>query len=257
MPRPRVRPAHLAAGPARLPQSRSGLRHGADQYLRLQAHPDIVASEIRDWPAQPPLPGAIKLPPPHSQGEWIANRVATSEIILWREKCALCHRDLGGPSSLISSTQPGIQPGSQASFQLASFTQTGQIQPNPDAIPMVPQHLQPSLLHSMVPISLPLIEHTQQLDHIYKAAIFSHPAHQAVSCTQCHGAALTSTSGKDLLMPSISTCQSCHNGQSSPQGPPLKTGHAESGCFLCHVYHDAHGGELKSTFSVDQLTARK
>ena len=218
-----------------------------------QAHPDVVSAEIHNWPPQPPLPGQIKLPPPHSRQEWVANRIATSEILLWRGKCALCHRDLNSPSSA-PEIQPTLQP---ASFQRTAFQLQGQLQPNPDAIPTVPMHLPAPLTASLVPIALPEIEHTQQAEHIYTAAVFSHPAHQAVGCTECHAAALTSVSGRDLLMPGKEVCQRCHNGESSPQGPPLKVGHAESGCFLCHVYHDGHGGNLKDANTVNQLTAKK
>jgi hypothetical protein len=95
--------------------------------------------------------------------------------------------------------------------------------------------LQPALL------ALPRIEHTQQATRWYSEAVFSHPAHQSVPCAECHAKAASSTSGKDVLMPSIASCRRCHDGQSSPQGPPVKAGHAESGCFLCHFYHGPDG----------------
>jgi ribosomal protein S27E len=68
-------------------------------------------------------------------------------------------------------------------------------------------------------------------------AVFSHPAHRAVACADCHTQALTATGEHAVLMPTIATCRRCHDGQSSPQGPALANGHAESGCFLCHTYH--------------------
>ena len=46
-----------------------------------------------------------------------------------------------------------------------------------------------------------------------------------------------SQNASEILLPSISTCQHCHDGKSHPQGPALATGHAESGCYLCHEYH--------------------
>ncbi len=110
----------------------------------------------------------------------------------------------------------------------------------------------------------PKIGASKQPERFYAAAIFSHTAHSAVQCEECHGAALTSQSGKDLLMPSIVTCQKCHDGQSHPQGPVLQSGHAESGCSLCHGYHEekpravavAQGSEPATTaFRVDQLVS--
>jgi hypothetical protein len=157
-----------------------------------QAHPQVVADEIRHWPTEASLPGKVILPPPHTQQEWIANRVRRSEIILWRAKCSLCHRD--------------ENPESQATLQPAT-------------------------------LALPQIEPMKQPSRWFSSAVFSHPAHQSVTCAECHANALTSSSGSDLLMPSIATCKRCHDGQSSPQGPPLKSGHAESGCALCHFYH--------------------
>jgi len=151
-----------------------------------QAHPQVVAEEIRHWPVEAPLPGKTVLPPPHSQQEWIANRIRRSEIILWREKCSLCHRNMDSESP------------------------------------------------ATLPLPLPKIEPMHQPTRWFSSAVFSHPAHQSV---ECHSNALTSARGSDLLMPSIATCKHCHDGQSSPQGPPLKSGHAESGCALCHFYH--------------------
>jgi hypothetical protein len=75
-------------------------------------------------------------------------------------------------------------------------------------------------------------------ERFYSSAVFSHTVHATVGCAECHAAARTSNSGKDLLMPSITTCQRCHDGQSRPQGPALSAGHAESGCSLCHGYHE-------------------
>ena len=68
-------------------------------------------------------------------------------------------------------------------------------------------------------------------------AVFRHPAHRAVACEDCHTQALTATGEHAVLMPTIATCRRCHDGHSSPQGPALANGHAESGCFLCHSYH--------------------
>ena len=185
-----------------------------------QAHPDVVSAEIRNWPTEALLPGHMRLPAPHSTQEWIANRTASAEIILWREKCALCHKDL---------------------------SRTGDTSTAPQMLPVVA---------SLESVTLPQIQPFNQPEHWYKAAVFSHPAHQAVQCAECHTAALTSSSGKDLLMPTIATCRRCHDGQSSPQGPPVKVGHAESGCFLCHVYHGDDTKALAAAHSVAEIAGR-
>jgi hypothetical protein len=104
-------------------------------------------------------------------------------------------------------------------------------------------------------LDVPTIAPAKQPERFYTSAVFSHSAHGAVQCAECHAAALTSTSGKDLLLPGIATCQRCHDGQSNPQGP-LPAGHAESGCSLCHTYHEGgrqHPATASPAFRIDQL----
>jgi len=110
----------------------------------------------------------------------------------------------------------------------------------------------------------PTVAPSHAPQRFFTAALFSHTAHNTVQCEECHAAALTSTSGNDLLMPNIGICQRCHDGQSRPQGPALSSGHAESGCSLCHEYHETLKAELKTgtgspmpaAFRIDQLTSR-
>jgi hypothetical protein len=108
---------------------------------------------------------------------------------------------------------------------------------------------------------LPEIRPSHQPLRFFSNAVFSHGAHQAVACQECHAKAITSERGRDLLLPSIVTCRRCHNGDSRPQGPPLALGHAESGCFLCHTYHgwDTPAARLPSAhrgFVLSELLAR-
>jgi hypothetical protein len=162
-----------------------------------QSHPDVVSAEIRNWPPEAMLPAKAPMPPPRSQQEWIANRIARADIILWREKCGLCHKAADGSVAFNTNT-----------------------------------------------IALPVFAPVKQPQHWLSSAVFSHPAHLAVACAECHTAALTSASEHQVLMPSITTCRRCHDGRSSPQGPAVAAGHAESGCFLCHVYHGPEQAEL-------------
>jgi hypothetical protein len=94
--------------------------------------------------------------------------------------------------------------------------------------------------------------------------VFSHEAHQAVACIECHNRVAFSQSAQDVLLPNIQSCQRCHNGESRPQGPVLSAGHAESGCFLCHEYHgwDRPGAfaprtQPKSFGEIGQLTLQR
>jgi predicted CXXCH cytochrome family protein len=72
-------------------------------------------------------------------------------------------------------------------------------------------------------------------------AIFDHTPHAMVACASCHAAA-TSAKTSDVLMPSQSTCASCHapSGRVPGSGQALRrgSGQAESRCFECHRYHD-------------------
>lgn len=64
------------------------------------------------------------------------------------------------------------------------------------------------------------------------SSVFSHYAHASIDCQSCHTRTLTSQETADVLIPSIKTCQECHNGE------PTKMGQAQNGCFLCHQYHN-------------------
>ncbi len=82
---------------------------------------------------------------------------------------------------------------------------------------------------------------------------FNHYAHQSVACDSCHSKVRTSKETSDVLIPSVDTCRSCHNGD------PTKVGSAEDGCFLCHQYHDwtKQKPGLKGKFTIEQLLTKK
>ena len=76
-------------------------------------------------------------------------------------------------------------------------------------------------------------------------AKFDHDAHRGFSCVSCHEKALTSTQSRDVLVPGIATCRTCH-----APGPE----HAESRCFECHTYHDwSKRKEITPTFTLPAL----
>jgi hypothetical protein len=216
-----------------------------------QQHPDVVAGEIRNWPSETILPGQTRMAAPHSTSEWIANRTLRAETILWREKCELCHKDLNRSGDAAPKFEPTMHtasmemPPTGGSMSRMASLIGGESKPQP----------QPLLITASMPmaVTLPNIEPSYQPSRWFKAAVFSHPAHQAVECAECHTKALASNSGADVLMPSIATCRRCHDGMSSPQGPPVKAGHAESGCYLCHVYHGPEPSALAASHNLPQL----
>jgi hypothetical protein len=63
-------------------------------------------------------------------------------------------------------------------------------------------------------------------------SVFSHYKHVSIDCKSCHTKALSSQETSDVLIPSITTCQTCHNGQ------PTRSDESQNGCFLCHQYHN-------------------
>jgi hypothetical protein len=108
---------------------------------------------------------------------------------------------------------------------------------------------------SQTSLEPPTIAPASQPERFFSASVFSHSAHSAILCTECHSAAVVSISGKDLLLPDIATCQRCHDGRSNPEGVP-PSGHAESGCSLCHLYHEGgrqHGATNSPAFRIDEL----
>jgi hypothetical protein len=165
-------------------------------------HPEVVAAELRHWTAEPMdrVPRAPLTAVPHNAAEWVTVRTAEAERRLWHESCGLCHE--------------GQIPEVAANATVAELA---------------------AALSN--PAMLPKLRPTQQPVRWLPHAVFSHEAHQAVACAECHTKAAASQNANEVLLPSIATCQRCHDGESHPQGPALSDGHAESGCFLCHEYH--------------------
>ncbi len=153
------------------------------------------------------LPPSMRVLTP---SQWVADRTAEAEDLLWRKTCNHCH-------TLYAATQArrGIVPNSS--------------QPNA------------SMATSGSPaIGLPEIARANITLQWMPHAKFDHDAHQGFSCVSCHEKALTSTETTDVLLPGIATCETCH-----APGPE----HAESRCFECHIYHDwSKRKEIKATF---------
>jgi hypothetical protein len=61
---------------------------------------------------------------------------------------------------------------------------------------------------------------------------FRHESHRPLlECTECHKQAAHSTQTSDVLLPSVATCQQCHNTSRGWAGG------ARSDCIECHTYH--------------------
>lgn len=58
-------------------------------------------------------------------------------------------------------------------------------------------------------------------------SVFSHQAHRALTCVECHEQATRGEKTSDIMLPSIDSCRSCH-------APAARV---RSDCVMCHVYH--------------------
>jgi hypothetical protein len=131
--------------------------------------------------------------------QWVAERSADAEELLWRKTCAQCHA--------------------------LSFRYEG----DPDKLPRFPPWLRSPNDNRFEQKPLPEIMVAQEASRLMPHAKFDHGAHEGFTCVSCHAKALTSTEASDVLLPGIATCKTCH-----APGPE----HAESRCFECHTYHD-------------------
>ncbi|WP_128891012.1 cytochrome c3 family protein [Erythrobacter sp. HKB08] len=67
-------------------------------------------------------------------------------------------------------------------------------------------------------------------DNYFMHGWFDHEAHKQEDCTSCHAADTSSTS-QDLLLPKISGCRDCHEGEYATKAE------VPSSCAMCHAYH--------------------
>lgn len=73
---------------------------------------------------------------------------------------------------------------------------------------------------------------------------FSHKAHREVSCLACHSAARTSQATRDILVPGMALCRSCH--------APAR---ARADCVQCHFYHSKeHREDFNGPFPIEEIT---
>jgi hypothetical protein len=74
----------------------------------------------------------------------------------------------------------------------------------------------------------------------FRHAIFSHRAHRALDCLECHKVAQTSVVSSDVLLPTIKSCTPCHSPAGYRDGKIQ--GGAQFDCTECHRYHHPDTG---------------
>jgi len=164
----------------------------------IAAHPTEVRvprDPSRDLTGKP-LPPSVRILSP---AQWVTERTAEAEDLLWRKTCKQCHTPVPFAKTSHAKIELPVTQGS-----------------NTDKLSSIPAELP-----SVAPANTTL----RWMPH----AKFDHGAHEGFTCVSCHAKALTSTESSDVLLPGIETCKTCH-----APGPE----HAESRCFECHTYHD-------------------
>jgi hypothetical protein len=134
------------------------------------AHPSELRSSRdpdRDLTGKPLEPRLRTL----TASQWVAERAADAEQLLWRKTCLQCHQ--------LSFSRTDKLPGVQAAMSHEN-----------DGLPRVTD--------SNVT--------TRWMPH----AKFDHEAHGSFTCTSCHEKALHSVDSSEVLLPGIATCQTCH-----------------------------------------------
>jgi transcription elongation factor Elf1 len=162
------------------------------------AHPTEVRVQrdpSRDLTGKP-LPPAVRI---LTAAQWVTERTAEAEDLLWRKTCKQCHTLTPFARTLHR----------QIEWPAAGGRDTDKL--------------------SGISVELPSIARAKTTLRWMPHAKFDHGAHEGFTCVNCHAKALTSTEAGDILLPGLATCQTCH-----APGPE----HAESGCFECHTYHD-------------------
>ncbi len=81
-------------------------------------------------------------------------------------------------------------------------------------------------------------------DRWLERSIFSHRAHRALTCLECHEGAQGGTRAADIMLPSIESCRKCHT-------PAVGV---RSDCVLCHVYHRPIKPGPPGTITIEQYS---
>jgi hypothetical protein len=157
-----------------------------------------------------------------SAAQWVAERVASAEELLWHKTCSQCH---AMTATTLQAAEIARWDAARGARGTAGATA--------------------ALVDARAEAKLPLISggnvKLQWLPH----ARFDHDAHTGFACTGCHQNALKSTESSEILIPGIAICQKCH-----APGP----GYANAQCSECHTYHDwSKRKEVKPAFVMPGL----
>jgi hypothetical protein len=136
----------------------------------IAAHPAdvrVVRDPSRDLTGKP-IPPEVRILTP---AQWITERTAIAEELLWRKTCNQCHTLM----QMNGASLPQVQDAT------------------PKALAPLPQ-VAPSN------VTVKWMSHAK----------FDHDAHRGFTCLSCHEKALSSTETTDILLPGIATCQTCH-----------------------------------------------
>jgi hypothetical protein len=94
---------------------------------------------------------------------------------------------------------------------------------------------------------LPVFEETRIPQRWLTHARFSHQHHRMLDCTECHHDATKSKDTSDVLLPSVNSCQKCHN-------PSVGV---RNDCVECHNYHDRNQTrEIHKNFTIDKALSK-
>jgi hypothetical protein len=181
--------------------------------LRETRDPDRELAGRQNTPAKRTVSGA----------QWVAERVAVAEELLWHKTCAQCHAISG---SSLRDVHIARWEGSPQERQGSTVSLSGiELRAEDGSLPLI----------AAARVKLQWMPHAR----------FDHDAHTGFSCAGCHANALKSTESSDVLIPGIAVCQTCH-----ASGP----GHASAECSECHTYHDwSKRKEVKPVFTLPAL----
>jgi hypothetical protein len=99
---------------------------------------------------------------------------------------------------------------------------------------------------------VPVVAPSQISNVWFSHARFDHASHRSFTCVSCHVKAASSTQTSEVLVPGITTCQTCHNGD------PQQAGRSDNRCFECHDYHDWKQQPMfKGRYNINQLRSRR
>ncbi len=173
-----------------------------DRFLRATYAEYYLLQHQSELKARGPARRLPGVPRPEEE-IWISGMVEESERLLMgppgsktkKGKCALCHvLDRTGGAS--QSAQAG---GTQTNLRVSEFR-----------------------------MLFPMVAKTAMPERWLPYSVFDHKAHNILTCVACHEAAPRSERTKDVLLPGITSCRSCH----------FEPGGARMQCLTCHVYHD-------------------